>query len=180
MAIRDEVKPPEDPAIVESRVEEFAERVLGDLAASTSTVFSTFGDRLGLFRALTAAPATCDQLASRAELDERYVREWASGLVAAGYLTNDADSRRFSLPPEHAAVLADEGGPAFMGGAPQFVAKLLSFVDPVEKAFRQGGGVSLDRYGDAFWSGLTRLTGVSFDHQSYRSGSHPFPVSERS
>ncbi|MDQ3751794.1 MAG: class I SAM-dependent methyltransferase [Actinomycetota bacterium] len=153
------------PPIDEARIEEFAERILGDLAATMATAFSVLGDRLGLFRALSEGAATSDQLAARTRLDERYVREWASGLMAAGYLDYESATQRFTLPVEHAAVLSDEGGPAFLGGAHQFVGELLKVLDPVEQAFRHGGGVPLEQYGDAFWQGVERLTGISFEHQ---------------
>lgn len=151
--------------IDEARIEEFAERVLGDLAATMATAFSVLGDRLGLFRALSEGAATSGELAARVSLEERYVREWASGLAAAGYLDYESTTRRFTLPVEHAAVLADEGGPAFLGGAHQFVGELLKVLDPVERSFRRGGGVPLERYGDGFWLGVERLTGISFEHQ---------------
>ena len=155
----------EAPQIDEARIEEFAERVLGDLAATMATAFSVLGDHLGLFRALSEGALTSDELAAMAGLKERYVREWASGLAAAGYLDYESATRRFTLPVEHAAVLADEGGPAFLGGAHQFVGELLKVLDPVEQAFRRGGGVPLDNYGDGFWLGVERLTGISFEHQ---------------
>ena len=149
----------------EAGVEEFAGRVLSDLAATMATAFSILGDRLGLFRVLGEGPATSEELAARTGLEARYVREWASGLMTAGYLGYESASNRFSLPREHAAVLADEGGPAFLGGAHQLVGELLKTLDPVEQAFRRGGGVLLDSYGENLWRGTERLTGVSFEHQ---------------
>jgi 2-polyprenyl-3-methyl-5-hydroxy-6-metoxy-1,4-benzoquinol methylase len=153
------------PAADEHEVERFAERVLGDLAATMVTSFCAIGDRLGLFRALSKAPATSAELATRAALEERYVREWASGLAAAGYLDYDPASRRFSLSAAHATVLADERSPAFMGAAHHITRELLRMLDPVEQAFRRGGGVALDAYGEDFWIATARLTGVGFEHQ---------------
>lgn len=149
----------------EEKVGQFAERVLGDMASTMATAFCALGDRLGLFRALSGGAATSDELAARAAVEERYVREWASGLAAAGYLGYDPASRRFSLAPEHAAVLADQGSPAFMGGAHQVIRELLRVLDPVEQAFRRGGGVALDSYGVDLWLGAARLSGVAFEHQ---------------
>ena len=151
--------------IDEAKVEEFLERVVGDLAGTMSTVFCALGDRLGLFRALAEGAGTSEELAARAGVQERYVREWANGLVTAGYLVHDPRSGRFSLPAEHIPVLADEGGLAFLGGAHQFVRELVGDIDTIERAFRDGGGVSLAAYGEGFWTGLARLTGPSFEHQ---------------
>ena len=148
-----------------SRVEEFVGRVIGDIAGTMTTVFCALGDRLGLFAALATEEATSEELAAKLGLHERYVREWANGLVAAGYLERDPISGRYALPPEHVPVLADEGGVAFIGGAHQMVREILGTVDIIERSFRVGGGVSLSDYRDEFWIGLERLTGPSFQHQ---------------
>jgi 2-polyprenyl-3-methyl-5-hydroxy-6-metoxy-1,4-benzoquinol methylase len=71
------------------------------------------GERLGLYRALVeGGPATSAELAQRTGTDERYIREWleqhaASGLLAVEDPRTDPLARRYSLPPEHAPVLAD-------------------------------------------------------------------------
>ena len=150
--------------IEESRVEEFVGRVIGDIAGTMTTVFCALGDRLGLFVALAESEATSEELAEKLGLHERYVREWANGLVAAGYLVRDPLSARYALPPEHVPVLAAEGGLAFMGGAHQMVREILGTIDTVERSFREGGGVSLDDYRAEFWTGLERLTGPGFEH----------------
>jgi 2-polyprenyl-3-methyl-5-hydroxy-6-metoxy-1,4-benzoquinol methylase len=71
------------------------------------------GVRLGLYHALAdGGPATAAELAARTSTHERYIREWleqhaASGLLAVEDHRVDPAARRYSLPPEHAAVLAD-------------------------------------------------------------------------
>lgn len=152
-------------AIDESRVEEFLGRVIADIAGAMTTVFCAVGDRLGLFAALAGEEATTEELAAKLGLHERYVREWANGLVTAGYLTRDPITARYALPAEHVPVLADEGGLAFVGGAHQMIREILGTVDVVERSFRDGGGVRLDDYRDEFWTGLERLTGPAFEHQ---------------
>src|SRR5690348_369949 len=103
--------------IDEAAVEAFAGRALGDLGGAMTTLFCALGDRLGLLKSLAAdGPATSDELAARLGLDERYVREWLRGMNAAGYLEYALAAQRFSLPAEHAPVLAQETGPAFFGG----------------------------------------------------------------
>ena len=149
----------------EAHVEGFVSRVIGDVAGAMTTAFCALGDRLGLFTALAEGAASSQELADRTGTHERYVREWANGLVAAGYLTRDPAGGRYALPPEHLPVLADEGGMAFLGGLHQFVREMLGTLDVIERSFRDGGGVGLADYRDEFWVGLQRLTGPSFDHQ---------------
>jgi 2-polyprenyl-3-methyl-5-hydroxy-6-metoxy-1,4-benzoquinol methylase len=151
--------------IDESRVEEFLGRVIGDIAGTMATVFCALGDRLGLFAALAAEESTSEELATKLGLHERYVREWANGLVAAEYLVRDPITGRYALPLEHVPVLADDGGLAFIGGAHQMVREILGTVDVIERSFRDGGGVRLGDYRDEFWIGLERLTGPAFEHQ---------------
>ena len=153
------------PVIDQSRVEEFVGRVIGDLAGTMTTVFCALGDQLGLFAALAEQAASSEDLAAKTGLQERYVREWANGLVTAGYLTRDPASGTYALPPEHLPVLADEGGLASLGGAYQTIRELLATIDIIERSFSQGGGVRLKDYREEFWTGLDRLTGPAFEHQ---------------
>ena len=107
------------PAPVDrAKVEAFVGKVLGDTAGTTATVLAGIGDRLGLFKDLAASgPATSGELAARTGIHERYAREWLAGMAAAGYLDYDPAGRRFSLPPEHAPALAEEGGRCSSGAS---------------------------------------------------------------
>jgi hypothetical protein len=105
------------PAVDPAKVEAFAGKVFGDTVGLMTTAMSSIGDRLGLFKDLAAnGPATSAELAMRTGINERYAREWLGAMASASYLTYDAATNRFSLPPEHAPVLAQETGPAFFGG----------------------------------------------------------------
>ncbi len=117
------------------------------------------GDRLGLYRALQGAgPVTSDQLADRADLDERFVREWLLGQAAAKLVDRHEDGR-FELTDVQAAVLADEDGSlsfaagAFRGGTDP------ANVDALVESFRTGNGVTYEQQGTAAAAGLARMTG---------------------
>jgi 2-polyprenyl-3-methyl-5-hydroxy-6-metoxy-1,4-benzoquinol methylase len=149
----------------EAKVEEFLGKVLGDTAGLTTTVLASIGDRLGLWKDLAAnGPATSDELATRTGTQERYVREWLGGMAAAGYLEYDPTSSRFTLPAEHAPVLAQERGPAFFGGAHQMLHGMLSAYDHLLEVFRTGGGVHQREYHDDMWDGMERFTAGWFDN----------------
>ena len=99
--------PQVDPAITQA----FMGRVLGDSSACMVTAMAALGDRLGLFKALAIHGAsTADEVAAQSGTQARYVREWLGGMAAAGYIRYEPASEQFSLPAEHAAVLAEEGG----------------------------------------------------------------------
>ena len=65
----------------EARVEEFAGRLIETYTAGVVGLMIDVAYRTGLFEALTTGPATSTQLAERARLTERYVRECLAALV---------------------------------------------------------------------------------------------------
>jgi 2-polyprenyl-3-methyl-5-hydroxy-6-metoxy-1,4-benzoquinol methylase len=105
------------------------------------------GDRLGLYRALAGAgPVDAKELASRTELQERWLLEWLRGQAAAGLLTYHPGDR-FELSAAGSLVLANEDDSlAFAGGAfsepmgPEIAGK-------IAEAFRTGIGLSYEELG---------------------------------
>jgi 2-polyprenyl-3-methyl-5-hydroxy-6-metoxy-1,4-benzoquinol methylase len=152
-------------AIDEGKVEAFMGKVLGDFSATMTVTLCVIGDRLGLFRDLAqAGPATAGELAARTGIDERYALEWMRGLTSAGYLEHDRSSDCFSLPPEHAPALAEEGGPMFVGGAHQMIPGAMGVLDELTERFRSGGGVTQDAYSPEFWAGMERFSAGWLDN----------------
>jgi SAM-dependent methyltransferase len=152
-------------AIDYERVRHFAGRVMGDMGGMGANIMSLLGDRLGLFRALDdGGPATSLELAERAGVQERYAREWLYGMHAAGYLELDRERGAFSLPAEHAEVLAREGAPFFLGGGFQALAGELAILSQLTEAFRCGGGVPQAAYPDDLFEGLRRFSAPAFEH----------------
>src|SRR5206468_875573 len=99
--------------IDQAKADAFVGKVLADTAALAVTALSSIGDRLGLFKNLAEqGPATSEELAERAHVNERYALEWLSAMACAGYLEYNSVSRRFTLPPEHIPVLARKEVPS--------------------------------------------------------------------
>jgi len=144
---------PLDQAMLDS----FTERAFRDLSGAYISAMCILGDRLGLFKALAAlGPTSSAELAAHAHVNERYAREWLSALTCAAYIEYDPARGRFTLPPEHAAVLAEEGGPHFIGGEYAQLPALLGVLDQLTTAFRQGGGVPQTAYHESLYMGLDR------------------------
>ncbi len=144
---------------------EFTQRTFGDIIASFTTAMAVIGDRLGLFKNLAASgAATSDELAIRAGVNERYVREWLSAMACAGYIDYDPTSKRFSLPAEHAPALADEDGPLFVGRIFNLVPPMMGVLDKVMQAFRFGGGVAMADYDTSVWEAIERETAPTFEN----------------
>jgi SAM-dependent methyltransferase len=151
--------------IDETKQEAFVQKVLGDTSATMTTLLASIGDRLGLFKDLAAnGPGTSEEVARRTGTSERYVREWLGGMAAAGYVEYDAPTCRFSLPAEHVAALAAEGGPFFYGGIYEMIPALAAVFEQVTDAFRQGGGVRQANYPPAVWDGLERSSAGWFNN----------------
>src|SRR5258708_4405448 len=128
-------------AIDPARQEEFVGKIVEQISGTMTTLLAAVGDRLGLFKNLAAhGPATSGEFASRTKLNERYLREWLGGMATAGYLEYDGSTKRFSLPAEHASVLAQENGPFFVGGIYQMVPAPAGGFDQVVSAVRSCGG----------------------------------------
>ena len=68
--------------------------------------------RAGRRRAALRRPSS----RARTGTAERYVREWLNAQAAGGYVEYDADSGRYTLPPEQAIALTDESSPAYLPG----------------------------------------------------------------
>jgi 2-polyprenyl-3-methyl-5-hydroxy-6-metoxy-1,4-benzoquinol methylase len=132
--------------------EEFADRVFGSMLGAFEFASVYLGDRLGLYAALRdGGAATPGELAERAGVAERYAREWLEQQAAIGYLTADGDGdgpgHRFSLPAEHAAVLADPDSGVYQGGAARMFVAAMGVMPELLDAYRSGGGVPWARFG---------------------------------
>jgi len=129
--------------IDEIKLHKLIGQMLGDLGGASSVAMVRIGDRLGLYKALHDGGAvTCEALAKRVKLDERYLREWLSHQTASGYLAYDPKTATFSLLPEQAMVFAVEDSPVYMQGGFDAVAAMLENQPKVQAAFKTGGGVA--------------------------------------
>src|SRR3981189_945558 len=150
--------------IDQAKQEAFVNKVLGYTSATMTTILASIGDRLGLFKDLaTKGPGTSAEVARRTGTNERYVHEWLGGMVAAGYVEYDPATSRFTLPAEHAAAIATEGGPFFFGGIHQMLPALVAVVDQRPEESHNGGDVRQANYPSGMWDGLERFTAVWFN-----------------
>jgi hypothetical protein len=147
-----------------AEIQAFIGKVMGDSASTAAMVMAGIGDRLGLFKTLAQAPATSTELAERAQINERYAREWLSEMTSAGYLEHDPANQRFTLPPAHVPVLAQEGSPFFFGGAIELLMAQIGIYNLLLQAFQQGGGVRMEAYDESLWEGMERFSAGTYEH----------------
>jgi SAM-dependent methyltransferase len=149
--------------IEQARLERFVGQAVGDMAAAVSGLLLHLGDRLGLYKAMAGAgPMTSQALADRTGTAPRYVREWLSNQAAGGYVVYRRLDDTFELPAEHAAVVADEDSPVFLGGAFEAIASCYSDHDRLVDAFRTGAGLGWEQHDERLFSGTHRLFRPSY------------------
>jgi 2-polyprenyl-3-methyl-5-hydroxy-6-metoxy-1,4-benzoquinol methylase len=142
-----------------SEVEQVAERAIGYLSGAAVAGLVYLGDQLGLYHAMRGAgPLTSQQLAGRAGLNERWVREWLHGQASAGLVQHTAEDR-FELTAAQSAVLADDESPDCAVGGFAVLMPLLQNWDRLYTAFRTGTGTRYHDLGMAHAVGEARFSG---------------------
>ena len=135
-----------------------------DFGASLTVALAYIGDRLGIFKLMAAGePMTSRQIAERSGLDERYIREWASTMAAAGYVGYNPTSATFQMNSEQAMVLAQEDNTFFTGGAFQYAVACYRQIDKLMDAFRNGGGVPFADFGPEIVGAIDRLFHAGYE-----------------
>lgn len=136
------------------KVREFARHIFGVYTAGGLTLMIDLGHRTGLFEAAARGCASSAELAERAGLQERYVREWLGAMVTGGIMTYDGE--RYTLPVEHAAALTG-GGSKNMAPMAAMVTLLGRNLDAIGHAFRSGGGVPYSAFAPDFTGVMDQL-----------------------
>lgn len=129
------------------KVEAFGARVVGVLNDGCLALMTGIGHRTGLFDAMAELSwSTSSEIAERAGLQERYVREWLGAMTTGGFVEYDADGGTYRLPSEHSLFLTRGAGTNNLAVTAQFVGLLGSVEAEVERCFRAGGGVPYTAY----------------------------------
>lgn len=147
----------------QSRVEAFAGQIAAEIGAALNAALVTVGDELGLYRAMAdAEPVSAGELAARTNTHERYVREWLNAQAAGGFVSYDGAADSYTLPAEHAFILADESSPVAMAGIFQVATTVMDGRTRVAERFRSGGGVGWHEHDDGLFRGTERSFGANY------------------
>jgi 2-polyprenyl-3-methyl-5-hydroxy-6-metoxy-1,4-benzoquinol methylase len=129
------------------KAEAFGDRFVSALNNGALCLMASVGHRTGLFDAMSElTPATSQEIATRAGLNERYVREWLGAMVTAGVVEVDPTSTRFTLPAEHAAFLTRAAAADNVAMFTQYIGLLGGVEDDIVECFKNGGGVPYENY----------------------------------
>jgi 2-polyprenyl-3-methyl-5-hydroxy-6-metoxy-1,4-benzoquinol methylase len=125
----------------------FADRLVNALNEGALCVMLSIGHRTHLFDHMDGQPPmTSSTLARRAQLNERYVREWLNSLVVSKVIEYNADDRTYYLPHEHANWLtrrSTDGNIAVFG---QYIPMMGTVEDDIVDCFKNGGGVPYEKF----------------------------------
>jgi SAM-dependent methyltransferase len=141
-----------------AKLEAFMGQAVTDMGAIISAPLMLIGEKLGLYKAMAGAgPLTSAEVAERAGVAERSVREWLRNQAAGGYLTYEAETDRYMLPDEQALALADEDSPVYILGAYELIASLYADEDRITEAFRTGDGMGWHEHDHRLFRGTERF-----------------------
>lgn len=132
---------------LDSAEEAFTQKLITMVNNGMAGLMISIGHRTGLFNAMRGAePMTSAELAARAGLAERYVREWLGAMATSAIVEIDRETGLYHLPQAHAGFLGKDAPNGSMSGMFQFLGVLGDVESQVVDCFRNGGGVPYSAY----------------------------------
>ena len=131
----------------EAKVTAFAQRMTDTLNDAFLALMVSIGHQTGLFDVMSGLPpATSEGIASKAGLQERYVREWLGAMVTGRIVVYDPTRKAYVLPAEHSASLTRAAGANNLATSMLWVSCIGAVEPDVVECFRRGGGVPYVAY----------------------------------
>jgi hypothetical protein len=155
----------------DSATQALVERLFNATIGALELASVHIGNRLGFYRALAdGAHMTSDDLATRTDTAERYVREWLEQQAVAGFLTVDhgdaePNARRYALPAAHRPVFVDEEDLSYLTPIATLAIGVLGPMDALIDAYRTGAGVPYEAYGANTREGIAAINRPMFVNQ---------------
>lgn len=146
------------------QVKQFGQKLLNIYTGGVLTQMIDIGYRTGLFEASKQGPATSEALSERAGLNERYVREWLGAMTTSGIYQYDTDTRQYSLPAEHAALLTGSTA-RNLSPTGRIINQLGAQIPTLVERFRDGEGIPYAAYRPDFTHSLDDLWRRIYDEQ---------------
>lgn len=144
-------------------VDEFAERLFESVLGAMDMWAIYIGEKLGYYDALARGDAlTKDELAVVTATHPRYACEWLEQQAVTGILGVDdpelpAEQRRYTLPEGHAEVLTGQDSLNFLAPFIRLVTAAGNQLPALVEAYREGGGVSWEQFGDDMRTGQAEM-----------------------
>lgn len=124
----------------------FDEELLDIMNKSALALMLSIGHRTKLFDAMAKIPpSSSSDIASKSNLNERYVREWLGALVTAKIIDYNPQSNLYSMSKEKADLLTRDGSYNFAASM-QFIPVMAQVEDRIIHCFENGGGVPYESF----------------------------------
>ena len=86
----------------------------------------------------------------------------ASKSSTSGYILYDSNTKKYSLPKEHALALADDNSPVYAIGSFQTLKSLFKDEEKILKAFKTGRGLKWGDHDANLFEGTERFFGANY------------------
>lgn len=124
------------------------EAKLVDIANKSSlALMLSVGHRTRIFDVMAdLPPSTSEEIATKAKLNERYVREWLGAMVTGKIIDYDSEKSLYNLEPKNAAMLTRNSESYNFAAHAQWVPVLAQVENEIVNCFKNGGGVPYSSY----------------------------------
>ena len=124
----------------------FTQKMMDVMNNSALALMISLGHRTKLFDIMSdSAELSSHEIAQKASLNERYVREWLGTMVTSDIVNYDAEKKLYSLPSEKGDLLTRDGSFNFAASM-QFIPSLAQVEDQIIPCFENGGGVPYESF----------------------------------
>lgn len=138
-----------DLAINTERTEVFEQKLQQMIYQGGLCLMISIGHRTGLLDVMGNIDcATSQEIAARAGLQERYVRDWLAAMASGGIVEYDEMFKTYRLPGEHAALLTRATGLKNYAINLQWFSIFGKMEDDIVRCFRDGGGAPESIFAD--------------------------------
>lgn len=125
----------------------FEETLLDIINKSALSLMLSVGHRTKLFDVMSnLPPSTSDEIATRCNLNERYVREWLGSMVTGKIIKYDPENKKYFLPQDRVDLLTSKTKSFNFAASSQWIPALAQVEDQIVNCFKKGGGVPYSSY----------------------------------
>ena len=124
---------------------DFSQYLIDIINAGSLSIMLSIGHRTRIFDIMTqiTSPSTVREIASKSNLNERYVKEWLGAMVTGKIVDYDSSTNKFLLPKEKAQYLTRQKNLYNFAASMQWIPVLSQVEDEIVNCFNKGGGVPL-------------------------------------
>src|ERR671926_269578 len=118
---------------------DFSQYLIDIINAGSLSLMLSIGHRTKIFDVMTQIPPfTAEEIASKSNLNERYVKEWLGAMATGRIVDYDSSTNKFSLSKEKAQYLTRENSIYNFAASMQWIPVLSQVKDEIISCFNNG------------------------------------------